>query len=428
MGGFSSITGNPYGTVLNADNVSFDGTTRGGIITANGELLIGSAVAPHIRKGSLTSSGGSVTITVGQGTINLEAGAAVPTTFTGNSGVATPAANNLNVVTANSTVQFVGSGSTLTQDFGLSNLFMGGPNSITVGTGNVCIGLNSGDSITSGINSTALGTESLQAATIANNNVAIGVRTLRACTGNDNTFVGTGAGEALTTSINNTGVGLTALATETTGLYSTAIGYRSLFNQNGGARNCAIGTDSGLSITTGVNNTCLGSFTYGNNASPTTGSYNIMVGQGAGYFLTGSNSSNILIGELVGNSGDNNVIRIGTQGTGNGQQTQCYLAGVLNTVSGRVVKVTTPGGYPYTTLTTDYVILVDTSAARTITPLANPVTGTTYRIKDSVGSASTNNITVTPSGKNIDGAASFVMNVNYQSIDICYNGTEWSIL
>lgn len=102
--------------------------------------------------------------------------------------------------------------------------------------------------------------------------------------------------------------------------------------------------------------------------------------------------------------------------------------GILTTYAGRVVSLKTPGGYPYTTLATDYVILVDTSAARTITPLASPATGQTFVIKDSVGSAGTNNITVSPSGKNIDGAASYVMTSNYQAITIVYNGTEWSII
>jgi len=96
--------------------------------------------------------------------------------------------------------------------------------------------------------------------------------------------------------------------------------------------------------------------------------------------------------------------------------------------AGQVVAITTPGVYPYTTLQTDYVILVDTSSARTIVPMASPVTGQTYRIKDNVGSAAANNITITPSGKNIDGSASATINANYGSIDIVYNGAQWNIL
>ena len=95
---------------------------------------------------------------------------------------------------------------------------------------------------------------------------------------------------------------------------------------------------------------------------------------------------------------------------------------------GQLVNVTTPGAYPYTTLTSDYVILVDTSAARGITLIASPVTGQTYRIKDNVGSAASNNITITPSAGNIDGSGTYVMNTNYGSVDVVYNGTQWNVL
>lgn len=97
-------------------------------------------------------------------------------------------------------------------------------------------------------------------------------------------------------------------------------------------------------------------------------------------------------------------------------------------MSNNAVAVKTPGAYPYTTIPQDNVILVDTSAARTIIPLASPQTGQIHRIKDNVGSAAANNITVTPSGKNIDGSASFLINTNYGSIDIVFNGTQWNIL
>jgi len=71
MAGFSSVTGED--SIMYADNVSFDGTTRGGALNANGQLLIGSAASPHVRKGSLTSNDGSVVITTGAGTIDLSA-------------------------------------------------------------------------------------------------------------------------------------------------------------------------------------------------------------------------------------------------------------------------------------------------------------------------------------------------------------------
>lgn len=92
------------------------------------------------------------------------------------------------------------------------------------------------------------------------------------------------------------------------------------------------------------------------------------------------------------------------------------------------IKITSPGAYPYTTVPQDGVILVDTSSARTINPLSGPTTGQMHIIKDNVGSAASNNITITPFGNNIDGAASKTINTAYGSVTIVYNGTEWSII
>ncbi len=90
--------------------------------------------------------------------------------------------------------------------------------------------------------------------------------------------------------------------------------------------------------------------------------------------------------------------------------------------------VTSPGAYPYTTVPQDYLITVNTTSARTIVPLANPTKGQIHIIKDNSGIASLNNITVTPSGKNIDGAASYTINNNYGSITLIYNGTQWDVV
>lgn len=125
MGGFSSITGDE--TIMNADNASFDGTERGGKMTTDGQLWIGSTASPHVKLGNLTSTGGSITITNGSGTINLESSSSIATSYTTDSGTATPAANILqirggpgvttsgasNVVTINSVV-FTDQGGSLT--------------------------------------------------------------------------------------------------------------------------------------------------------------------------------------------------------------------------------------------------------------------------------------------------------------------------
>jgi hypothetical protein len=378
MAGFSNDTNNQ--DVVFADNVDFSGgATPTGKMTTNGQLLIGSTATPHIKVGTLGSLDGSITWTVGSGTITgqVTGGTSVLKTLTGNSGGAiSPTAGNINIVTANSTNKFVGSGSTLTEDFGLSNLVLGSSlPSITTGDFNVGLGYHALHALAAGNNNTAIGYEALATASLvaAGNNVAIGYHAL---------------------------------------------------NQSVGGGNVAIGKDCMVAATSAQANVCVGS---GAANSLLTGDHNFCLGVSAGSALTSSESNNILINS-PGVTAESNAIRIGEQGTGTGQQNQCYLAGVLNTVSGRVIKITTPGAYPYTTLITDHFIKVDTSAARTIIPMAAPVTGTLYIIKDTVGSAATFNITITPSGKNIDGAASYVINSNYGSITIVYNGAEWSII
>ncbi len=49
-------------TVTFTDNMSFDGTQRGGAMTTNGELWIGSTALRHVKKGTITSPDSSVTI------------------------------------------------------------------------------------------------------------------------------------------------------------------------------------------------------------------------------------------------------------------------------------------------------------------------------------------------------------------------------
>lgn len=62
MGGFSVITGDQFGSVMNADNASFDGTSRGGVLTTDGQFWIGNSVSPRVRVGTITSPLGTLTI------------------------------------------------------------------------------------------------------------------------------------------------------------------------------------------------------------------------------------------------------------------------------------------------------------------------------------------------------------------------------
>ncbi len=91
------------------------------------------------------------------------------------------------------------------------------------------------------------------------------------------------------------------------------------------------------------------------------------------------------------------------------------------------VRVVTAAG-AVTITTADYVVVVNKTvgAATTVNLPASPATGLTFIIKDGKGDAATNNITITPAAGNIDGAATKVIDANYGSQIIAYNGSEWS--
>lgn len=119
MPGFSNITGDE--SIMYADNVSFNGTERGGKVTTNGQLLIGATASPRLRVGNLTSTGATITITNGAGTINLESAASVPTTFQTDTGSATPAVNILTIA-GGSGIDTTGAGSTVTVTFDVTEV------------------------------------------------------------------------------------------------------------------------------------------------------------------------------------------------------------------------------------------------------------------------------------------------------------------
>lgn len=247
-----------------------------------------------------------------------------------------------------------------------------------------------------------------------------------------------------TVSISGSGSTLTLNLTDSFTSQNTFIGYQvaNLTYTGVATNNTSVGTFNLGGLTSGIGNTVIGSgnaslinsggsnvvIGYAALTGSTTSSYNVIIGLNAGNSLRTSDSSNIHIMNL-GMAGDNHVMRLGTQGgVSLGTISQTYIAGVQNQLSGLVVPVTTPGAYPYTTLITDQVILVDSSSARTINLVSSPVTGTTFRIKDNVGNAAAQNITITPNAGNIDGSASYKITANYGSADVVYNGTQWNVL
>lgn len=130
--------------------------------------------------------------------------------------------------------------------------------------------------------------------------------TLNVSDANSNTLIGNLCGAGISVGDHNTGLG-------------TCLG-----NLNGGIKNTAIGYAAGQSISAGGSNTCVG-YVAGN--SFTTGSNNVVIGQNAATTYSSSESSNIIISN-AGTNAESNTIKIGTQGSGSGQQNKCFIAGI----------------------------------------------------------------------------------------------------
>lgn len=174
--------------------------------------------------------------------------------------------------------------------------------------------------------------------------------------GTENTFVGQNSGNTtltVTDAYQCTGVGMGALASLQLGRNNTAIGWMSGNAISGaGQNNTALGSGSLGVLTTGSRNTTLGTASGPNLL---TGDDNIIIGDGSGVSYNAAQSSNICIGN-IGLGGDDNIIRLGTDGNGAGQQTDCYIAGTThitrnlampNTNVGGTIGVITFGGAPY---------------------------------------------------------------------------------
>lgn len=85
---------------------------------------------------------------------------------------------------------------------------------------------------------------------------------------------------------------------------------------------------------------------------------------------------------------------------------------------------------PFVVNATDFYITVDTSTIPITIQLPNaPTIYRRFVIKDSAGNAAAQNVTVTTVGgvKLIDGAATFVMNTNYQAIELVYDNFGYQI-
>ena len=117
---------------------------------------------------------------------------------------------------------------------------------------------------------------------------------------------------------------------------------------------------------------------------------------------------------------------VGTAGT--------YVS-VVTDVHGRVISGKpwqrgTASAATYTVNALDsYVGVTYAAGAATVTIPAGSAEGRSLLIKDETGNAFVNNITVNASGTDkIDGAASTLINVNYETINLMYSASSWWIV
>ena len=186
--------------------------------------------------------------------------------------------------------------------------------------------------------------------------------TLNITDGNSNVLLGSLSGNATLTGNSNAALGQSAGKALTSG-----------------SENSLIGRASGFNLTSGIYNSVLG---YSGLNNLITGSYNTICGAQSGSNYSGSESSNIIIGySVAGTAAESNVIRIGAQGSGVGQQNACYIAGIegvtvsnlnivtINTSTGQMgseTSVGTPNGGTGLTATPGNSSLLATNASGTL--------------------------------------------------------------
>ncbi len=160
------------------------------------------------------------------------------------------------------------------------------------------------------------------------------------------------------------------------------------------------------------------------------GNFTITAGAGAGL---SSNTDELFITDTgVGAASYGSATQVGSF-TVNSRGQLTAAANVPIAIGGFAFgsNLTAPGAYPYLVLSSDLLVMVDTSSARTIN-LPAAVAKHAVFIKDVTGGAFANNVTITPDGsEKIDTTGTLVLANNFDSVFLAgtgISGNEWAVL
>lgn len=349
----------PSTTTINQILYSSSANTVGGLATANSAILnTNSSGIPSLA----TSPSCSGTLTAGTGLVVTNGNLNLPTTSSTAGILQINSAAFLHAYGSQNAFLGIFSGNfslTGTYDTGLGygtlnaltsggrNTAVGGNsgNSINSGADNTCMGYISGSTIAGGGQNTCIGSTAGNSISSGSTNTCIGYNAgATVGSANDNTFVGNYAGQQAT-GADNVAVGSQAMngyqAAAGAAAKNTVIGFAGGYRISTGTDNTIMGYNVAPFITTGTYNTAIGDSAL---SSLSTGSYNTCLGYNSGNgYATGTEASNICIG-AAGTSGESHVLRIGTAGSGNGQVSTCYIAGISGvTVTGTAVLCSSSG-------------------------------------------------------------------------------------
>jgi hypothetical protein len=298
----------------------------------------------------------------------------------------------------------------------------GGLSSTSVSESNVSVGVDALLNNTSGYYNTATGFNALKVNTTGYVNDAFGYGALAANTsGYRNVSFGASSLNANTSGYENMAIGHLTLVSNTTGFRNVSIGAISMFENTTGYSNIAFGYDAGRRISGGgANQTSNTSIYIGEDTrSSANGNTNEMV---FGHTAIGQGSNTVTLGNssitktfLRGNTMVNTT-------TDNGVD-ELQVNGSISGIGFKQAYVTKTGAY---TATNDDYVIDCTSGTFTVTlPASSGRTGRILIIKNSGAG------TITVDGnasETIDGATTYSLAVQYATVQIMSDGTNWKII